>query len=248
MILKYLERHFAPPFPRILRAGPTPRKSMPDSDAKVLYDLNAKFYHCIFHDILRYGAGQRAFLTRSSYLRSNMKILDAGCGAGIITRTLYEIARARGLTDIKFHAFDISESMMDIFREWISENDAGSIDLIQADAFKLDDLPQDWGQYNLIVSSAMLEYLPRSELERTIGGFRELLTDGGRLVIFISRSNPLTAALIRRWWKANTYSRSEIENIFRNTGFRKITFERFPFPYWHLALVIYVVEAANADS
>lgn len=89
---------------------------MSNPDIKELYDTKAALYHRVFDDVLRYGAGLRAFLRPSDYLRPNLKILDAGCGSGVLTRTLHEMARERDLPGLTFHAFDLSESMLALFR------------------------------------------------------------------------------------------------------------------------------------
>jgi 2-polyprenyl-3-methyl-5-hydroxy-6-metoxy-1,4-benzoquinol methylase len=57
-----------------------------------LYTARAGLYERFFVGFLGWERELGRFFRRSDYLRSHMKILDAGCGSGIITRTLYTIA------------------------------------------------------------------------------------------------------------------------------------------------------------
>ena len=210
-----------------------------------LYTEHARFYHRFFIDLLRYGAGLEALLAARGYLRSGMKVLDAGCGTGILTRKLHAIARRSGLEGITYHAFDLTPAMMDLFRRWMAEHGVTDVELRRADVLRTEDLPADWKDHDLVVSSAMLEYLPKDELARALRNLRGLLAPNGTLVVCISRRNVLMKWLIEVWWEANLYERAELERIFADAGLT-VRFGRFPFPYDHLNLWGHVVEARRS--
>jgi hypothetical protein len=56
--------------------------------------------------------------------------------------------------------------MLDPFRHWMNKEGVQDIQLRQANALDLENqLPQSWTGYDLMVSAAMLEYIPQSRLE-----------------------------------------------------------------------------------
>jgi 2-polyprenyl-3-methyl-5-hydroxy-6-metoxy-1,4-benzoquinol methylase len=219
-----------------------------DSEAvEQLYSEKASFYHRFFIDFLRYGAGLKAVLRRANYLRPGIRVLDAGCGTGILTRNMVEIARAQELAGITFQGFDLTRAMLDLFREWMARTQTPAIELRQANVLEPTQLPEDWKEYDLIVSSAMLEHLPKERLKDALVHLRSRLAPGGTLLVVITRKNLLMRFLIEAWWKANMYARDEIAGIFREAGLVP-TFGRFPFPYGHLNLWGHVIEARRKEE
>jgi 2-polyprenyl-3-methyl-5-hydroxy-6-metoxy-1,4-benzoquinol methylase len=205
------------------------------------FTANARSYHA-FIDALRYGAGLRAFLGRNNYLRPGMKVLDAGCGTGALTRAMHQIARRNGTQGLTFHAFDLTPAMIALLQEWLQEHAENDAEIRQANVLQLETLPPTWRDYDLIVSSAMLEYLPKSDLAAALRNLSGLLAANGLLVVFISRENLLMHGLIRIWWKGNLYARRELEHNFADAGLR-FRFLRFPSLYGYLNLWGYIVEA-----
>ncbi len=115
---------------------------------------------------------------------------------------------------------------------------------MQCDVLQLNLLPPDWKDYDLIISSAMLEYLPREKLPDTLRGLRARLNETGKFVLFISRRNGLMQPLIGRWWHANLYSAEELREAFHRAGFSTIDFGKFTFPYNYLSLWGHIVQAS----
>jgi len=172
-----------------------------------------------------------------------MKVLDAGCGGGLVTLALRGALADRGLRPGAVHGFDLTPAMLDRFRGVLEERGTTGVEVCQADVLHLDTLPESWRDYDLVVSSGMLEYLPKSELAVALRALRLRLRAQGALVFFISRRNWMMRALIELWWHANLYTRGELAEILAGAGFRAVRFHRFPAPYGHLGLWGHFVEA-----
>lgn len=206
-----------------------------------LYTRNARFYERFFVEVLGWEKQLDRFFRKTNYLRPHMKILDAGCGTGAATKILHSLSRQRGLAGIQFHAFDLTPAMLDIFREWIAAQGAQGMELKQADAMLLDQqLPSDWREYDLVISSAMLEYVPAHNVEKVMGSLRGLLKDEGVLLLFLTRRNFLTRWLGQMWWKTNTFEERRVEQELKRVGFSAVEFKPFS-PVWLNSIM--VVEA-----
>lgn len=190
-----------------------------------------------------YPAGLRAYLLRSPLLASELRVLDAGCGTGILTLALRDALLRRGLLPGPLHAFDLTPAMLERFRATLRERRIEGVDLARADVLDLDRLPAAWRDYDLVVSASMLEYLPPERLGEALSGLRARLREGGTLLLFITRRNWLTRPLIGSWWYANVYTQSELEQAFRAAGFATPAFGRFPARFRYLGLWGHVVEA-----
>jgi ubiquinone/menaquinone biosynthesis C-methylase UbiE len=190
-----------------------------------------------------YPRGIRAWFLGSPLLRSGLRVLDAGCGTGVVTLALREALLRRSLRPGPMHAFDLTPAMLERFRRTLRERGIEGIELAEADVLQLEALPAAWGRYDLVVSASMLEYLPRDRLSAGLRGLCAQLTEGGTFVLFISRRNWLTRPLIGRWWQSNLYEAAELRQALRDAGFASVTFRRFPVPFRHLDLWGHVVEA-----
>lgn len=192
------------------------------SPVQNLYSKRASFYDRLFVDVLGWGQELRRYFSRASYLHPGVKVLDAGCGTGVITRVLYDLAAEQGYEDIRFHAFDLTQGMLDVFQQWVAERGASNIELRQADALDPESLPADWRDYDLVVSSTMLEYLPGDKAAAAVDHLRQRLKPGGTLLLFVTRRTWLTRLLAEKWWKTRVFDESEIHTLLRNLGFDTI--------------------------
>jgi len=195
-----------------------------------------------FVRVVRYPQGLRATFFRSPLLRSGLRVLDAGCGTGIVTLALRDALLRRSLVPGVLHAFDLTPAMLERFRGVLRERALEGIELVQADVLELSRLPASWSDYDLIVSASMLEYLPRHRLGAALRGLRSLLNEGGCCVLFVTRRNWLTRPLIGHWWKANLYERNVLVEALRDAGFASVVFRQFPPLFRHLALWGHIVE------
>ena len=227
---------------REARAARDSGQAAAQSLATTMYTERAGSYHR-FVSAVGYPQGVRAVLRGFESLRSDLKVLDAGCGGGIATFALRDALEARKLRPGITHGFDLTPAMLERFRASLARRGLSDVELRQADVLHLDGLPDTWRDYDLIVSSSMLEYVPRHRLPEALGGLRERLAADGALLLFISRRNGLMEYLIQRWWTANLYDREEISAAMQQAGFSRVRFRRFPVSCAHLAVWGHIVEA-----
>lgn len=213
-------------------------------DSVRLYSRRADSY-IRFVKFFRYPQGIRAYFLRAPFLRSGLRVLDAGCGSGVATLALRDALRRRAMAGDSFQAFDLTPAMLERFRTTLQKRAIHDVELAQANVLELDGLPVEWVSYDLIVSASMFEYLPPHRLSEGFQGLRSRLKEDGRFVLFITRRNWFTRLLIGKWWQANLYDKQELEKELRKAGFTSVTFSRFPFRYRFLALWGYIIEAKN---
>lgn len=216
-----------------------------NQDAEELYNEKASLYQKVFIGILNWGKELNQFFRKTNYLQPNYKVLDAGCGTGAVTKVLYQISNENGYAGIQFYGFDLTENMLNIFQRWIVSTQANNIELARANVLEPHSLPVEWSSFDLIVSSAMLEYLPRDKVKEALSNLKAMLKNEGTLVVFITKRNLLTSWFAGRWWKANLYKKSEIKKAFIEAGFEKIAFRKFTFG-WSSAII--VIEGKNNSA
>ena len=85
--------------------------------------------------------------------------------------------------------------MLDRFQAILQRRAIENVTLAQANILDMAVLPSAWRDYDLVVSASMLEYVPRARFVDALKGLRARLAPDGRLVLFITRRNPLTRDL-----------------------------------------------------
>jgi len=227
---------------REARTAPDPGQATAQGLATTMYTERAGSYHR-FVSAVGYPQGMRAVLRGFESLRSDLKVLDAGCGGGIATLALRDALEARKLRPGITHGFDLTPAMLERFRASLARRGISDVELLQADVLQIEGLPDAWKNYDLIVSSSMLEYVPRHRLPEALGGLRERLAADGVLLLFISRRNWMMEYLIQRWWTANLYDREQLAAAMQQAGFSRVRFRRFPVSCAHLAVWGHILEA-----
>jgi cyclopropane fatty-acyl-phospholipid synthase-like methyltransferase len=218
-----------------------------ESDFRRLFTERTDSYVRFIRSI-GYPLALRAYFAQCPFLRPGLRILDAGCGTGVVSLGIRRALLARGFGLVGIDAFDLTPAMLDRFRQTIEMHGIHDVHLAEANVLALDGLPASWTGYDLIVSASMLEYVPRTNLTAALAGLRTRLNATGTMVLFITRRNWLMRPLIGRWWRANLYTRSELLDAFRQAGFAEIAFGRFPLLYRPFDLWGHIVEARRSDA
>src|SRR5688572_22957139 len=209
-----------------------------NSEVQKLYAKSADSYERLFINFLGWRKELETFFWKSDYIHPNFKVLDAGCGTGVVTKALFQLANRKVGCRVQFHAFDITEQMLEVFQVWIAKQGANNIEIQVADILAIDTLPAYWKNYELIVASTVLEYLPRDKVEYALKNLKELLGTGGILLIFITKRNFITRWLAKKWWKTNLYDGQEIGALLYSAGFAKFEFKKLSSGWASSILVI----------
>jgi SAM-dependent methyltransferase len=188
--------------------------------------------------------GMQALLRGSKLLRGGLRVLDAGCGYGMVTFALIKALRERTLDYQAIEAFDLTPAMLERFQHELQTRGTAGVQLQQANVLALDALPPSWTSYDLIISASMLEYLPKQDLPRALAGLHARLAPDGHILVMITRKTPETKVFIEWWWHAERYTKDELLRPFAEAGFRDPVFRRFPWCYFRLNRANYIVEAA----
>jgi SAM-dependent methyltransferase len=212
------------------------------ADARQLFTERHDSY-ARFIRAMRYPQGLRACFLASPLLRPGLRILDAGCGTGVLTLAVRDACIRRGYTPTALHGFDLTPAMLDRLRATLARRGIDGVELAEANVLRVDALPASWRDYDLVVSAAMLEYVPRHQFVDALAALRARLKEGGSFVLFITRRNALTRLLIGRWWASNLYTRAELADAFDRAGFSRFAFRSFPPTARHLSVWGYIVEA-----
>jgi ubiquinone/menaquinone biosynthesis C-methylase UbiE len=218
------------------------KKQLTRSEVQQFFSTRTETYNS-FISAFRYPQGICALLQAADLLRPGLRVLDAGCGSGTVTFALIEAMASRGLKYESIHAFDLTPAMLSRFQTSLDTYGINDVQLRQADVLALDQLPQSWIEYDLILSASMLEYLPKNELPLALAELRKRLSPNGRILIVITKKSPEAKILIEWWWRSEGYARDELHQAFVAGGFRDVTFRRFPNKYFWLNGGSYAVEA-----
>jgi len=196
------------------------------------FSRRAKFYDFAFFKLSPFMPVVRAILIDRKALASNSKVLDAGTGTGLVTRVLYPLAREMKLSNVVFHAFDLTQAMLNVFARWIrAEGAEHAISTRVQNVLELETLPPDWRDYDLIVTSTMLEYVPPASLPKAVAGLLGLLKPGGKMIWLLS-GRTLSMRLFVGWlWRSNLYSKAELEAVLAKAGVTKFEYLKLPHPY-----------------
>src|SRR5690349_7381293 len=93
----------------------------------------------------------QALLQSSDLLRPGLRVLDAGCGFGMVTFALLNVLRKNNFDCRGIDAFDLTPAMLARFQETLKDRDITGVQLRQADVLALDTLPSSWADYDLIL-------------------------------------------------------------------------------------------------
>lgn len=210
-----------------------------------LYSRRTALYERLIRYVGYQNGIEKAFRTNMAHaLLPQARVLDAGCGAGAVTFALLKAYDTLAVPAGKVDGFDITPKMLQRFRNNLRSNRESRVRVVEADVLDLGScLPADWADYDLVVSSGMLEYVPKNQLSDALANLRSRLGPEGCLLLFISRKGLFNRLAMKRWWQANCYDAAELELALRTAGFTSIAFHRFPAPYGFLNSWGFSVEA-----
>jgi ubiquinone/menaquinone biosynthesis C-methylase UbiE len=204
---------------------------LPD-DPVSIYDRFTNLYELTFR-INGYGRSVERYLRENPLpLPSGARVLDAGCGTGLLTLAFLRVLeRPANVASI-----DLSLRSLQTARraaEKLPRNPRRRVAFAQSNALKL---PFADETFDLVLTSGVLEYLPLNE---GLGELARVLAPGGHLLFVPVRPSPFTR-LLEVMFRFKAHPPSEVEEETRRF-FRVLDHHRFP-PFepigWTKSLVL----------
>ena len=189
-----------------------------EARAGSFYDRIASLYNLTFK-FNGYGRSLHQYLrTHPIPLARNAKILDAGCGTGLLT-----IALLKALdSPVRITAVDLSGSSIETAKKAVEEK-AGRADKVWFTQANVLALPFADKSFDFVVTSGVLEYVP---LREGFGELSRVLKRGGYILHLPVRPSPVSKMLeVMFRFKAH-HPREVAENTRRY--FRVVKHYRFP--------------------
>jgi ubiquinone/menaquinone biosynthesis C-methylase UbiE len=191
---------------------------LPESPVSI-YDRFTKLYDLMFR-FNGYGRSFERYLRECPLrLSPGARILDAGCGTGLLTLALLRVLERPA----EITAVDLSGRSLQTARRAVRKLKADprhKISFVQANALSL---PFANGSFDLVVTSGVLEYLP---LREGMGELARVLAPGSHLIFLPVRPSP-ASTLLEVMFRFKAHSPLEVT---ANTErfFRLIEHYRFP--------------------
>jgi ubiquinone/menaquinone biosynthesis C-methylase UbiE len=190
---------------------------------KNIYSKRARLYDFIFMKILRGESQYQKFFVNSGLLEGDAIVLDAGCGTGALTMAYLSAGKILGKEPKHIYAFDFTKEMLNLFNRRIQNQEVSSVKIIQADVTESKSMPSTWKDYDLVMSAAMFEHLNDGQRRQAITNLADLIKPGGKLILFVTRRNWLTAWLVGRWWQARLFDQEQVDRLLSSAGLTSIS-------------------------
>lgn len=146
----------------------------------------APFYD-VYCPAVGLGRGFRAQTLGHAAIRPGERVLDVGCGTGVLTRLARDAAGANGAA----MGIDAAADMIRVAREQARRSGSSAEFKVVA----IEALPFPDASFDVVLSSLMLHHLPPDTKRQGLNEVYRVLKPGGRFVIadFAHPANPL-------WW------------------------------------------------
>jgi ubiquinone/menaquinone biosynthesis C-methylase UbiE len=193
-------------------------QSTTEAQAGSFYDRIASLYNLTFK-FNGYGRSLHHYLrTHPIPLSRNAKILDAGCGTGLLT-----IALLKALDHpVRITAIDLSGSSIVTAKKAVEEK-AGREDKVRFTQANVLALPFANNSFDFVVTSGVLEYVP---LREGLGELARVLKPKGYILHLPVRPSPVSK-MLEVMFRFKTHPPREVaENTKRY--FRVVKHYRFP--------------------
>jgi ubiquinone/menaquinone biosynthesis C-methylase UbiE len=191
-----------------------------DSVAKAgsFYDRIAGLYGLTFK-FNGYQRSLRRYLRRHPLtLPRNTKILDAGCGTGLLTMTLLDsLESPASITAVDLSATSLEAARKAVFDKGLRRHEVA---FVQANVLQL---PFHDDSFDLIVTSGALEYVP---LRDGFGELARVLKPRGFL-LHLPVKPALMSRLLEVMFRFKAYPPDELEET-TNQYFRVVRHDEFP--------------------
>jgi ubiquinone/menaquinone biosynthesis C-methylase UbiE len=185
------------------------------------YNKIAAYYDLTFK-LNGYGRSlNQYFDTHPLPISRGAKILDAGCGTGLLTLALMRAIHF----PVNITALDLSATSISAARKAVTDSPGRTRDVTFAEGNLLS-LPFSDNSLDLVVTSGALEYVPLGE------GMTELarvIAPGGHLLHIPCRRASLTTTFLEILFRFKAHPRDEILSH-TNQHFRMVHEYRFPIP------------------
>lgn len=193
-------------------------RSATEARAGTLYDRIANLYNLTFK-FNGYGRSLHHYLrTHPIPLSRNAKILDAGCGTGLLT-----VALLKALDNpVRITAIDLSSPSILTARKAVQEN-AGREDKVWFTQANVLALPFANNSFDFVVTSGVLEYVPLSD---GLGELARVLKPRGYILHLPVRQSPI-GKLLAVMFRFKPYHPREVAETTRRY-FRVVKHYRFP--------------------
>lgn len=143
-------------------------------DVEAFYDRISRFYDATFK-FNRYGSSLERYLSESlPVLPANPRILDAGCGPGLLTEALLKTVGCQS----RIVGLDLSAKSIKVARQTAAGED-DSIIKVQFIQANLLNMPFRDETFDLVVTSGALEYV---SLQIGLSEIARVLAPGGYLI------------------------------------------------------------------
>lgn len=190
--------------------GETP-PTQPLGTVQHLFDDYANRFDAHLEGKLQYRLPQRvAAIIRARHPALDISVLDLGCGTGLLGAQLGAIKGA-------FVGVDLSRNMLEKAKR-----------LGVYSRLRMNDLVAEMGEiasdsFDYVTANDVFIYL--GELDAAIGAAQRVLRPGGALIFSCETASEAEGALVLRPTKRYAHSRSSVEKLCRDAGFRTCTIE-----------------------